>query len=584
MPTAIRKTLLCLVLAVPLTLVACSDKPKSVLTSEEGILRYVPAETPYVFAGLKPLPDDVREKFAASTEAAIEIYPRLLKAALIPTPADTEQAELTAEERERYAAIIDELAAMITPEGIPAAGIDYRESVAAFYGVGLLPVLRITLTDGALFNETFGKLEKRAGKSLDVATIDGHSYRYAGDEKGRLILAVIDDQLVVSLVPADLPENLLKSVLGLTLPANTIAESGTLAELAETYGYLEHGLGMIDVQQVAATFLDEQAGVNEWLLKAFDHDTVALTDVCKAEIRSMAGIMPRVTSGYTELSTENMTMNSVLELRSDLAAGLQAITAPVPGLGQDHGGLFSFGMSLDMAAAREFYAARLDAMEADPYECELFADLQAGVAQGRAALQQPLPPVVYGIRGFLTVIEDIQGLDIEKKQPPTKIDMRFLLASESPQGLLAMGAMFSPQIASLDLQPDSKPVKLEIPALTSVGAAYIAMSEDALALSVGSESGTKLSAMLKATSAQPAPFMSMEMDAGRYYRLLGDAIASSAATGGANAAPADPQSAEMLQATSDMMKAMEQLLSRIAFDVQLTERGIEIPSSMTLAE
>lgn len=586
MPTVIRKSLLCLALAVPLALVACSRDEAASLTSSEGILSYIPADTPYVFAALEPLPDEVREKFAASTEAAVQIYPRMLKAMLASNPADPEQGGLTAEERERYSAMIDELAGMITPEGIPAAGLDSRESVSAFYGVGLLPVLRITLTDGTLFNDTFAKLEERAGQSMEVATVDGHSYRYAGNDKGRVILAVIDDQLVVSLVPASLPDDLLKSVLGLTLPADSIAESGALAKLAETYGYLEHGLGMLDVQQLAATFLDEQTGVNQWVLETFEHDTAALTDVCKAEIRSMTGILPRVSAGYTAISTEHMAMNSVFELRSDLASGLQAITAPVPGLGQEQGGLFSFGMGFDLAAVREFYAARLDAMEADPYECELLADLQAGVAQGRAALQQPLPPVAYGIRGFLAVVEDIQGLDLAKKQPPTKVDMRFLLASENPQGLLAMGAMFSPQIASLNLQSDSKPVKLELPMLTStVGAAYIAMSDDALALSVGNGGEAKLTDMLQATAVQPAPFMSMGMDAGRYYGLLGDAIANAAETENVTADPAgEPGSAEMLQASSDAMKAMAELLDRLSFDVRFTERGIEIPSRMSLAE
>lgn len=581
--SAIRKTLLSFVFVLPLALIACSDKPEAGLAAEEGILRYVPAETPYVFAATKRIPDDVREKLGASTEEVMQAYRRLAKAAIAHAPQGEEEAKLTADAQQRFSVIVDELAAMITPEGIPAAGID-KNSVAAFYGMGLVPVFRVTLSDGALFNETFAKLEERAGESMEVATIDGHSYRYAGDDKARFIVAVIDNQLIVSFVPTSLPDDLLKSVLGLTLPATSIAESGALATLAETYGYLEYGLGMVDVERVAAAFLDEQSGVNQWLLEAMEHDTAPLTDVCKAEIRSMAGIVPRVVAGYTELSTENIKTKSVFELRSDLAAGLQAITAPVPGLGQAQGGLFSFGMSLDMAATREFYAARLDAMEADPYECELFADLQAGVAQGRATLQQPLPPVVYGIRGFLAVIDDIQGLDIEKKQPPTKIDMRFLLATDNAQGLLAMGAMFSPEIASLNLQPDSKPVKLEIPVLAStVDAAYIAMSEDALALSVGSGSETRLTEMLGATSAQPAPFMSMDMDAGRYYGFLGDAIASNTMNVSDAGAPEGP-SPEMLQATSDMMQSFEKLFSRVAFEIKFTERGIEIPSSMSLAE
>ena len=581
MPGAFRKTLLPFALVLPLALASCAEKPKDGLTSEEGILRYVPAESPYVFAMTRRIPDDVREKLGASTQEVMQIYPRVIRAALTDAANDSpEQAAASAEARQRVVTIVDELATLVTPEGIPAAGID-KNSTAALYGVGLLPVLRVTLSDGAKFEQTFARLEEKAGGKMAVASIDGHAYRYATDEKAKFIIAVFDDQLVASVVPADLPDDLLKSVLGLTLPAVSIAESGALAELAKAYEFLEYGLGVVDLERLAATFLDEQSGANRWLLDAMQHDATALSDVCKSEIRAMAGIAPRVVTGYTEVTTDTVAMNTVVELRDDLAAGLQTITAPVPGLGEDQGGLFSFGMSLDIAAARDFYAARLDAMEADPYECELFADLQAGVAQGRAALQQPLPPVVYGIRGFLTVIEDIQGLDLQAKQPPSKIDMRFLLASDNPQGLVAMGAMFSPQLAALNLQPDGKPQKLEIPALASTAdAAWVAMTENALALSLGAGSESGLGEMLDAAVAQPVPFMSMDVDAGRYYGFLGEAISS----GIAQADDAQGADAETLQATSDMMKSFAELFDRLSVTIRFTDRGIELPSSVSLAE
>jgi hypothetical protein len=580
MRTAIRSKLLCLVF-LPLFFAACSDAPEDageLLSSEEGILRYVPADTPYVFATLEPLPDDVREKLGPATDAIVQGYANMVKAAINQPPEDPAEPQMSAEEKQRAIAIVDELAGMITVDGIPEAGID-RDSKAAIYGVGLLPVLRVTLSDPALFDATVKKWESQAGKEMSVATIDGQSYRYAGDEDARVIVAVIEDQLVATFVPAALTEDLLKSVLGLTPPARSIAGSGTLAALSEKYGYKGYGVGVIDVERIAATFLDDTSGVNSALLALMEHDTSSLSDVCKAEIRSMAGIMPRVVTGYTEITPEHIDGVSVFELRTDLAAGLQSVTAPVPGLGAEQGGLMSFGMSLNLLAARDFYAARLDAIEADPYECELFANLQAGVAQGREMLNQQLPPVVYGFRGFLAVIDDIQGLDIESRQPPTEIDMRFLVATEDAQGLLAMGAMFSPEIASLNLQPDSKPVKLEVPALASmVDAAYVAMSENALALSVGNGNESGLTDMLNASAAEPAPFMSMDMDAARYYGFLGEAMAEGAAGSGEEHSP------EMGQAMADMMKTMEQMFSRVSFDIQFTERGIEVPSRMELAE
>jgi len=573
--------LLRLIYVLPLLLAACSDSPddRSVLSSGEGVLAYVPADTPYFFAAAKPLPDEVRNELGPHIEAVVQSYRKLLQAAAAPKPDQQTEGRsgsyLDKETRQRISATIEELAGMVTTEGIPEAGIN-RDSTAAVYGVGLLPVVRVTLSDGALFESTMEKLESRAGEKMNVATVDGHAYRYAGDDEGRLIVAVIDDQLVVSVVPADLPETLLKSVLGIDLPTTNIAESGVVAALADRYGYQPYGLGAIDIDRIAAIFLDEPDAVNRELLALTDYDAASLTDVCKSEIRSIAGIAPRVVTGYTDITGEHIRSNTVLELRDDLATGVQTLTAAVPGLGAEQGGLFSFGMSLNMPAAREFYSARLEALEAEPYDCELLADLQAGVPRARELLDQPVPPIVYGFRGFLAVIDDIKGLDVRKQQPPTDVDMRFLVATDNAEGLLAMGAMFSPEIASLDLKADSRPVKLEIPAVSSkVDAAYVAMSENALALSFGNGSETGLQIMLGAAATEPSPFVSMGMDAGRYYGFIGDAMSLD---------DSDDESPELTAATAEVMKTFEKMFSRISVDINFTANGIEMPSTMELAD
>lgn len=581
MHIANRFTRAWLVLAVSLLAVACSKGADETTIPDAEILAYVPADTPYVFAALETAPDEVADKMGENATRMVKAYATLLKAVLNEPPAEGKEPVLEPEERERVSAMIDELAGMVTPEGIPEAGID-RSSRMALYGVGLLPVLRVTLSDAAKFEAVFKRMEERAGKAMSLGSVDGHAYRYAGGEKAKVILAVLEDQLVATLVPAALPDDLLKRVLGLTLPESSIADTDELAALAKSYGFTPYGLGLVDIQRIAATFLDEPSGVNEALLALMEHDRAGLSDVCREEIRSLSGLVPRVVTGYTEMTAEQIRSNSVFELRSDVAAGLQTITSPVPGLGQSHDGLFSFGMSFDLPALRDFYAARLDAMEADPFDCELFADLQAGVAKGRQALQQPVPAFVNDFHGFLAVVEDIQGMDIKTKQPPTDIDMRFLISAADAPSLLAMGAMFSPQLASLDVKPDATPVKIELPPTGSpINSAWIAMSDDAIALAVGDGMETGLAEMLSAASAEPAPFMSMDMDAARYYGFLGDVLASSELNDSDTGQRASP---EVVAATSNMMRSFEGMFDRISVDVQFTARGIEMPSTMVLAK
>ena len=570
--------LLRLACVLPMLLVACSDPPsdsQDLMTSKEGVLRYVPSDTPYLFAALESVPKEVREKLAPQVAMLVRTYADMVRAVVVHRPEDAEEPGLDDETRERIAAIIEELGGMITVEGIPEAGIS-PESDSAIYGVGLLPVMRVTLADGELFEAFVKKLENRAGATMNTASIDEHEYRYAGNDEARVIVAAIDNQLVIAGAPAGLPEAQIRLLLGLSLPAESIAESGALAAVSEKYRLSSFGAGFIDVERIAATFIDEQSGVNAELLALMDYDASDFSDVCKTEIRSVAGIAPRIVSGYTEVTPEHFKSISVVELRSDLAAGVQTLTAAVPGLGTEQGGLIALGMSLNMIAARDFYSARLDALEAEPYKCELLEDLQASVSTGRALLEQPVPPTVYALRGILAVIDDIKGMDLRKQQPPTDVNMRLLVATDNPEALVAMGAMFSPDVASMDLKPDSKPVKLAVPAIASmIEAAWVAMSDDAIALSFGNGSETGLQSMLGAGSKQPPPFMSMSMDAGRYYSLIGDVTAASTDSS---------EIPEVAKANAEIMTLMGQMFDRISFDVEFTENGIEIPSTMELKD
>ena len=292
----------------------------------------------------------------------------------------------------------------------------------------------------------------------------------------------------------------------------------------------------------------------------------------------MSGIFPRIVTGYSEMSIDRFVSNTILEIRSDIAAGLATLPAPVPGLGTDQGGLLAFGMSVDLLAAREFYTARLDALQADPYECELFADLQEGLEQARTALNQPIPPIVYSFKGFLAVVEDIEGMDFANSQPPTSADIRVLVTTDNAAGLLAMGAMFSPEIAGLDIKPDGKPVRFESQRLAGVvDAAYVAMTDTALAMSIGQGTEARLGDMLSAAVNEPHPFASIEMDAARYYEFISKTMVI-------EDDEEDPTPPELKAAIGETMVAAGQVFSRMKVRVEFTERGIVFPSTVELSE
>jgi len=563
----------CFLLVATVACTDSSDKTDPGSALDTALLRYVPADTPYIFAMLDPFPDEVADKLEPKIDAILRSHAGMLKTIRDTALKSAEGGGIPNEAAEA----LDEMGKLLSIEGFRGAGIQ-RDSKAVVYGVGLLPVLRMTLSDGDLMDAAIARVEEKAGDGMSVAIIGGQSYRYAGDDEGRLVVAVIDNEIVLSIVPTNLPDELLKSVLGLTLPKSSMADSGELQKIIDDNDFLTHSVGLIDFERIVATFLDDQSGVNEELLALMEYDGSVLDDVCRSEIREMSGIFPRIVTGYSEMSVDRFVSDTILELRGDIAAGLAALPAPVPGLGSDQGGLLAFGMSVDLLAAREFYTARLDALQADPYECELFADLQEGLEQARTALNQPIPPIVYSFKGFLAVVEDIEGMDLANNQPPTSADIRVLVATDNAAGLLAMGAMFSPEIAGLDIKPDGKPVRFESQRLAgAVDAAYVAMTDTALAMSIGQGTEVQLGDMLSAAVNEPHPFASMEMDTARYYEFISKTMVIE--DDGEDSIPP-----ELKAAIGEAMASAGQIFSRMTVRVEFTERGIEIPSTVELSE
>ncbi|MDJ0750379.1 MAG: hypothetical protein QNJ11_12910 [Woeseiaceae bacterium] len=547
----------------------------------KDLLQYIPADTPYVFAYTKPFPDQLMDKFDPMIDQTLDAYRRIIRHELSTKLVQMSADEDASEDAVKLQATVEEFLTLFSVQGLRDAGMG-RGSLMAIYGDGVLPVARIALTDADAFAAAIDRIEAKSGEKLPVGTIGRESYRYFDADEMRVIVATIGKDAVFALVPATYTEERLRQTLGLSKPRNSLSRTKDLRKIAKEYGFTDHLVSYINVERFADAFLGDVNGANTDLLAVLEYDPGSLSDTCRAEFSQLAGIAPRIVAGYTEVSNAALRMSMVVELREDIAAGLAAVPAAVPGLGPDLGGLFSFGVGMDPLAMRNFYEARLDAMEAEPFECEHLAELQGGVASGRAALAQPVPPVVYSFRGLLANLTGLEGMDLATETPPTSVDASVLFAVDNAEGLVTMAAMMSPEIAALNLLPDGKARKLDLPQIATVAQeAFAALSDNGLSISLGEGSERNAEAMLQADVAESKPFVSMSMDAAKYYELIGEVMME-------QEQEHDEEGEEVplavRTAMRDIMVLNGSLYERMLMNVHLTERGVEIDSRMTLAD
>lgn len=545
----------------------------------KDLLQYIPEDTPYVMAFTRPLPDEVMDKFEPAIDKTMSAYKQILQYHLSEELLELSAEEGGAEKAEQLQALVDELLSLMSIKGLRDAGLG-RDALFAAYGDGLSPVFRIALSNSAQFDAAVARIEARASEQMSTATLQGQVYRYVDFREMRVIIATIKNDAVITLVPKVFDDERLARTLGLTKPRSSLAKSKAFRALNKEYGFTDHFTGFIDVERIAASLISDPSGQNEELLAMAKRDMTEFSEQCKAEYMSLAGIAPRIVIGYTAVNARYVETGMVVELRDDIASGLATLPAAVPGLGPDLGGLFSFGMSLDPMAMRSFYEARLDAMEADPFECATLADLQASTAKGRAALAQPLPPVVYSFRGFLANVTNIEGMDIATETPPSSIDASLLFAVENAEALVTMAAMISPEIAALNLLPDGKAKLLDMPQFSEIAdQVYAALSNGGLSISLGDGAEANAEAMLQADIVEDKPFMSVALDAKRYYEFMGQA-----AMEGGDSEEEEEVPLALRAAIRDAVVSSGEMYERMAFNVHFTDRGIEVNSRMTLVD
>ncbi len=495
-------------------LAACSHKDK------DAPLAFVPADTPYVVANLDVLDDSTRKALLAQADVQLPSQLVQMDAA----------ADRMAENNPDGARLLRALRAEFngkTVEGFAqSAGLDLKGH-SAFYGLGLAPVLRFQLSDPAAFDGFIGRLETAYGKKFEVATEGKQSYRkYVSAESGtELILATVAKQAVAALLPANPPQAMLRQALGLDRPQKSIQDDGRLAALAKAKGYKKWLVGELDLTRALPLALGGQDALAVAILKATARAESAKTGepvanqlqtspACSAEAARIAARVPMISVGYTKLDAKHQDGRFDVALADDISKAFTGLKVDLPGLGNIGAAPLDLSLALPVSNLRTFWMAQADAVAAKPFTCPELADLNEGFAKLGPMMQKAAIPPFGDLMGVRIALDSLQPN--ANSSLPT-FSGRLVLATSNPSGLLAMGQMMVPALAQLKLSNDGKPVALPQQMAGMLGQpAWVAMSDNALALGVGAGEDAKLADMLKEPSGNAGQMTRVHLSGAMY--------------------------------------------------------------------
>lgn len=555
-------------------------------------LAYAPADTPWLMANAEPLPAAAVDAWWKNAQQMAPFYERALDSAL----ADIERKDPDAVSTKALRAVRDELRGKYSPEGWKSLGFT-SEARSAVYGIGLVPVLRMELGDPAAFRAFIGRVEAKTGTTLGTGEVGGQSYwKISGDDgKAMIVAAIQGQQLVVTIAPAQPSEALLRSLLGVDRPASSALDAGLLAKFDDERDYLPYGSGWIDSQRLAALLTGERSPIEKEFLTALgvEPGDTAVSPACKTEFAALAAALPRVSFGYRGLDAKSMDIHYALEVAPEHGKALSALAADVPGLDGRGEGMLDVGFGLDLDAFAGFVNARAAKIAESPFQCEALLPLNAEIEKANTELANPAVfmagAALSGIYASLTEFQMGDGAPTFKG--------KVALGSDNPLSLLQMAGGFMPQLASLDLKAGAAPVSLPAGMLPpTLPPAFVAVSDKALALSIGEGEEASLAAFAAAAPGKPSPLLHYGFDSrGMAAFIDGMRKGAQAALAQAEARAAmsgessdDGESTEDGEPADDLAELREavatfdamqggyaEMVERVDVAVYATERGIE---------
>lgn len=496
--------------AAAIGLAACGRKQPA---ADNGVpLAYAPADTPYAFANLEPAPAPVlaaqSRRMQMVWSSVFGMYDEMLA-----------NAESLPERPKRITrALLDELRARDTLDKLREIGIK-PDARYAFYGVGLVPVMRLELGDPAAFKATIARIETKIGEQVPTGKAGTQDYWQVGNAQFAFAFALEGSHLVATFWPADASDAVKQALLGATRPARSLLDTGTLQALARQYGYLPYGEGYVDAVALVQRLSTAPAGSDLDIAKAMHLPSEgAITDpACKAEMLGIAQNFPRLVVGTEGLAPDKVTAAMQLEIAAPLAKAIADTIAPAPGSGAASDGLLDVAVSLPLLRLKDFWIRQAEANAAKPYACPALAGFNHAFRDGKSKLDTTIPPPLSELTGARMVLTKFAAASGR-----TKPDFagKILYATSNPLGAIGMAQLALPALKDTKITPDGNPVALPASlAPAGVPPLTVAVNDKAIALAAGKGEEAGLHDFLVAPPAATPVFMRLHFSGAIYGQM-----------------------------------------------------------------
>ena len=521
----------------------------------QQILQHVPADTPYAFVsmGSKGAREFITKIYAPLQPLVPQLEGKLAAIDSLGLPDD--KAALAR-------AVVDELKGRLSVDGLAELGLDV-DGRFAFYGLGLLPAMRMQLRDPAALRAAVERVQAKSGTRFPTGKLGDVEYWHIAGDKVEGAVAIIGDQLVAGVAPVAQKDRVFALLLGAELPARHLGNSEGFQQLLAEYGLARVSAGFVDARLIAEAFLGEGDPLNRDILAALAPEVAArgpaLGDTCKQEIRSLVALAPRLVFGTEQIDGDGFSGKFVLELRRDLAQELMAMRTTVPGLDPEalKDAAFAMGAGVDVERVLNFAQSKAIALQTAPYSCPALAAINEAAADAIGEFKA-IEPEVWKTRGFALVLDELKLTGMVPTMVRGFVSLAYTDTKTLVSKLSGLTRLPITDDGTVTALPDNA-----IPFLTDVHYGVKAGVGGAIAVGAGSEARAR--ALVAFTEQADPPLLVIVYDMTRLAELMGSFVEN---------AGTKPEMMMLI----DLYKAF----GSITYDMRASERGVVINTRMSL--
>lgn len=545
------------------------------------LLAYVPAESPYLFANLEPVPDEVIDTYLIRVQPLLDSMQSQLGTARAEL--ESSRAASNGDAATRFAhSLLTELDGKLNRDGLETMGFDLQAS-RVMYGMGAFPAVRISLADSTVLRETVMRVIDNAGLTVPEQEYQGVPYwRFSddghGDESAGLYVSIFEDHLAIALIPSMAETELLPAFLGLEMPpaSDALARLRTLNESNDYSGY---GSGMVDIRKLADEFMTPDTPAGRTMAASGQFDPATLSPQCKTEIYGIIDQMPRMTLGIRELDTTAVAMGYRFETPSTLGKQLMGLVSKIPVADALTNRILDFSFGMRFGPVRDFVREKASAISADPFQCEHLLELNRNAAMALEKLDQPMPPF---LNNFLGLRVSLSEIVMSPDSIPRNARGFMAVHVEQPQMFVGMAQMFLPDLSGLTIMPGEPAVRLPESLVPVSGlVAFAAMSEDAIGLALGEGEQDGLPGFLEADAGPEGVFMSASYDMAAYMDYSDKLSSSHRALAEYENAAGEARPEAVREISESARRVFREMVDRSHTSLRFTNAGLEIENRMT---